>query len=77
LRGDTAELPPVLIEVGSDEILKDDAVRMAEKLRRHNPRSRLEIWPRMPHVWQLFVPVLPGAHQAIAQIGDFIRTING
>src|SRR5438445_251158 len=68
-------LAPVLIQVGSDEILRDDAVRMAEKLRADNPRSRLEIWSRMPHAWQLFVPVLPEARRAIAQIGDFISTV--
>ncbi len=71
LYGDTEGLPPVLIQVGSDEILRDDAVRMAEKLRRHNPQSRLEIWPRMPHVWQLYAPILPEARSAIARIGEF------
>lgn len=75
LYGDPAGLPPVLIQVGSDEILRDDAVRMAEKLREHNPHGRLEIWSRMPHVWQLFVPVLPEAHRAIAQIGEFISDV--
>jgi monoterpene epsilon-lactone hydrolase len=75
LYGDPAGLPPVLIQVGSDEILRDDAVRMAEKLRQENPHSRLEIWSRMPHVWQLFVPVLPEAHRAIAQIGKFISHV--
>ena len=77
LYGDPAGLPPVLIQVGSDEILRDDAVRMAEKLQSHNPRSKVEIWRRMPHVWQLFVPVLPEAHQAIAQIGEFISDVRG
>jgi epsilon-lactone hydrolase len=77
LYGDPAGLPPVLIQVGSDEILRDDAIRMAEKLRRDNARSKLEIWSRMPHVWQLFVPFLPEAHRAIAQIGDFISTVQG
>ncbi len=72
LYGDTSGLPPVLIQVGSDEILLDDAVRMAEKLRQHNAQSRLEVWPRMPHGFQLFVPVLPEAHQAIARIGRFL-----
>ena len=45
---------------------------MAEKLRKENLHSQLEIWSRMPHVWQLFVPVLPEAHRAIAQIGEFV-----
>jgi monoterpene epsilon-lactone hydrolase len=72
LYGDMSGLPPVLIQVGSDEILRDDAVRVAEKLKQHNAQSRLEIWPRMPHVFQLFIPLLPEAHQAIAHIGQFI-----
>ncbi|WGS02507.1 alpha/beta hydrolase [Bradyrhizobium sp. ISRA443] len=75
LYGDPSALPPVLIQVGSDEILRDDAVRMARALKRENPCSRLAIWPRMPHVFQLFVPVLPEAHGAIAQIGDFISDV--
>jgi epsilon-lactone hydrolase len=77
LYGDPAGLPPVLIQVGSDEILRDDAVRMAEKLRSHNSRSKIEIWRRMPHAWQLFVPVLPEAHRAIAQIGEFVSDVRG
>jgi monoterpene epsilon-lactone hydrolase len=75
LYGDTAGLPPVLIQVGSDEILRDDATRMADRLQRDNPRSQLEIWPRMPHVWQLFVPVLPEARQAISRAGEFIFNV--
>lgn len=75
LYGDPSGLPPVLIQVGSDEILRDDAVRMAEKLQQGNPGSRLQIWPRMPHVFQLFVPVLPEAHAAIAEIGEFILQV--
>lgn len=75
LYGDAAGLPPVLIQVGSDEILRDDAVRMADKLTRNNSQSRIEIWPRMPHAWQLFVPVLPEARQAIGKIADFIAAV--
>jgi epsilon-lactone hydrolase len=75
LYGDTTGLPPVLIQVGSDEILRDDAVRMAARLRRDNALSKLEIWPRMPHSWQLFVPVLPEARRSIAHIREFIRRV--
>jgi monoterpene epsilon-lactone hydrolase len=75
LYGDAAHLPPVLIQVGSDESLRDDAVRMAEKLARYNSRSRLEVWPRMPHCWQLCVPVLPEARRAIKQIASFVAEV--
>ena len=33
----------------------------------------LEIWPRMPHVFQSFCSILPEARRAIARIGAFVR----
>jgi len=77
LYGDATGLPPVLIQVGGDEILRDDAVRMAEKLRAANPQSELQVWPLMPHVWQAYAPVMPEARRAIAEIGGFVRRILG
>lgn len=71
--GDTKGLPPTLIHVGGDEILRDDAVRMAEALRYGGCHAELEVWPRMPHVWHLFAPVMPEARRAIARIGDFVE----
>jgi monoterpene epsilon-lactone hydrolase len=73
LYGDPAGLPPCLIQVGSDEVLRDDAVRMAERLRAARCQVELQIWPRMPHVWQLYARVLPEGRQAIEQIGAFLR----
>jgi len=74
LYGDLRKTPPTLIQVGSDEVLRDDAVRMADRLRALGRHVELEIWPRMPHVWHLFVPILPEAHRAIARIGAFLET---
>ena len=73
LYGDPAGLPPTLIQVGSDEILLDDAVRMAAQMRDAGCTVELEIWQRMPHVWQSFAPVLPEARRAIARIGVFVQ----
>jgi epsilon-lactone hydrolase len=69
--GNPAGLPPTLIHVGSDEILLDDAMRMAKNLRAAGCHVEIEVWPRMPHVWHLFAPVLPEATRAIARIGAF------
>jgi len=71
LYGNPAGLPPTLIHVGSDEILRDDAVRMADNLRAAGCLVQLEVWPRMPHGWHLFAPVLPEARTAIGRIGAF------
>jgi acetyl esterase/lipase len=73
LYGDPTGLPPILIQVGSGEILRDDSVRMADKLRAAGSPVEIEIWPRMPHVWQLFARVLPEGRRAIARIGDFVQ----
>jgi acetyl esterase/lipase len=73
LYGDLYGLPPVLIQVGDDEILRDDATRMAEMLEKAGCAVTLEIWPRMPHVWHAFAPILPEARRAIARIGEFVR----
>jgi epsilon-lactone hydrolase len=73
LYGDPAGLPPVLFHVGDDEILRDDAVRMAEKMQRAKCQAELQIWPGMPHVWHLLAPILPEARAAIAGIGKFVE----
>jgi acetyl esterase/lipase len=73
LYGDPSGLPPTLLQVGSDEILRDDSVRMAERMRDAGCNVTLEVWPRMPHVWHAFAPILPEAGRAIARIGEFVR----
>ena len=73
LYGDPAGLPPTLLQVGSDEILLDDSVRMADRMRRAGCEVALEIWPRMPHVWHAFAPAIPEALRAIARVGEFAR----
>jgi len=75
LYGDPRGLPPVLLQVGSDEILRDDSMRMAERLRAAGCDVTLEIWPRMPHVWHAFAPLMPEANRAIARIGAFVSEV--
>ena len=77
LYGDPAGLPPTIIQVGSDEVLLDDAVRMAVRMRAAGCQVELEIWPRMPHVWHVFVPLIPEARRAIERIGSFVRVRTG
>jgi acetyl esterase/lipase len=74
LYGDPSDLPPTLIQVGSDEVLLDDSVRMAERLRAAGCHVEIEIWPRMPHAWQLWARVIPEANSAIARIGAFVES---
>ena len=72
LYGDPAGLPPTLFQVGSDEILRDDTLRMAEKLIGAGCKAVVEVWPRMPHVWHLLAPLVPEARAAIKRVGAYI-----
>jgi acetyl esterase/lipase len=75
LYGDPHGLPPTLIQVGSDEILRDDAVRMAEKMKAAGCDVELQVWPQMPHVFQLLAAVMPEAQAAVAEIGRFATRV--
>jgi acetyl esterase/lipase len=73
LYGDPCGLPPTLLQVGSDEILRDDSVRMAARMRAAGCEVTLEVWPRMPHVWHAFAPAMPEAGRAIKRVGAFVQ----
>jgi epsilon-lactone hydrolase len=70
---DPAGLPPTLIQAGSDEILRDDAVRMAEKMRAAGCEVELDVWEKMPHVWHLYAGVVPEGRRALSRIGEFLQ----
>ncbi|WP_372784283.1 alpha/beta hydrolase [Phenylobacterium sp.] len=69
---DLTGLPPLLIQAGSEEVLRDDAVRLAEAARACGVAADLRIWPEMIHVWQMFGDLLPDAEAAIAEIRSFL-----
>ena len=71
---DLTGLPPLLIQVGSTEVLLDDAIRLAGVAGSANVAVRLEVWPEMPHVWHTFHFMLEEGRRAIAAAGDFLRT---
>jgi len=73
LFADLVGLPPILIQVGSAEILLDDAIRFAPKAKAANIEVVLDIWGEMIHVWQGFAGIMPEAKQAIMKIGAFVR----
>ena len=73
LYGDLAGLPPILIQVGSSEILLDDAVRFVAKAEVAGVDVTLDVWDEMIHVWQGFAGIMPEAKEAVMQIGAFVQ----
>jgi acetyl esterase/lipase len=74
LHADLKGLPPVLVHVGTAEILFDDATRIAEKLHAAGGEVRLSAWPNMLHVFPLFAPILSEGRDGCVEIGTFIRS---
>lgn len=73
LFADLRGLPPLLVHVGSDEVLLDDAVQLADRARSAGVDATLEVWDRMIHVWHWFLPMLDEAQAAVDGIGRFTR----
>jgi acetyl esterase/lipase len=65
-------LPPILGQVGSTEILLDDARRSAQRAAKAGVPFYLEVWREMPHV-HAFFSILPEAGVAVERMAEFIR----
>ncbi len=70
---DLTGLPPLLVQVGSHEILLDDAVRLAARAAAADVAVTLEVTPEVPHVFQAFAAMLDEGDVALTSAGAFIR----
>src|SRR6266446_128518 len=73
LYADLAGLPPLLIHVGADEVLRDDSTRLAERARAAGVPVELKIWPVVPHAWQLAPHLIPEARQSLRESAAFFH----
>ena len=73
LYADLAGLPPLLIHVGEDEVLRDDATRLAERARAAGVPVELKIWPVVPHAWQLAPHLIPEGRASLREAAEFLR----
>ena len=73
--GNYRGFPPMLIHVGEDETLRDDSVRLAERLRAANVEVALKIWPTVTHDWQLLHRMVPEGRQSLEQAAVFLKKL--
>jgi monoterpene epsilon-lactone hydrolase len=73
LYADLRGLPPLLVQVGADEVLLSDSTRLAERAKAADVAVELEVWEEMWHVWHGWASALPEGQQAIERIGAFVR----
>jgi len=73
LYGNFQGFPPILLQVGGDEILLDAVLDLAARLEKAGVEVNLEITPDMFHYWQSFSALLPQGREALEQAGGFVR----
>lgn len=71
---DLTGLPPLLIQVGGNEVLLDDSTRLATRAAADGVHVTLEVTPDVPHVFVGFAGMLDEADQALTKAGQFIHT---
>ena len=75
LYADLKGLPPLFIQVGTDEILLDDSVRFAERAKAAGVNVTLDVWQDMIHIFAIFAALTPEGRQGVKRIGEFIRNV--
>lgn len=66
-------LPPVLIHASDGEILRDEAERMAARLKEAEADVTLKIWRSDIHVFHILVGFIPEAKTALRHVADFVQ----
>jgi acetyl esterase/lipase len=75
LYADLSGLPPMLLFASRHEILRDDTLRLAERARAAGVEVELVVRDRLPHVWPVFVTILPEAREALLKVKAFATGI--
>lgn len=71
---DLRGLPPLLIQAGSNEVLLDDAVRLAARAAADDVPVTLEVTPGVPHLFQAFAAMLEEGEAALRRVAEFLGT---
>jgi acetyl esterase/lipase len=69
---DLTSFPPMLIQVGGNEVLLDDATRLATRAATDGVSVTLEVTPDVPHVFVSFAGMLDEADSALDNAGRFL-----
>ncbi|PDT78859.1 alpha/beta hydrolase [Bradyrhizobium sp. C9] len=73
LYADLAGLPPLLVQAGDRETVRDDSTELAVRAKAAGCDVELQVWDGMIHVFQMF-PEIPQAREAIASLATFLRS---
>jgi acetyl esterase/lipase len=70
---DLRGLPPTLVQVGTHEIMLDDAVRFGESARKAGVAATVRVWDGMVHCFAFFAPAFPEATAGMQELAGFLK----
>jgi acetyl esterase/lipase len=70
---DLTGLPPLLVQVGEEEVLASDSMRLVERARAVGVDAKLEVSREMWHCWHAFASMVPEAQATVDSLGAFLR----
>lgn len=73
--GDFTGLAPLLIQVGTREVLYGDALGLGKVAQAAGIEYDLDVWPDMIHVWHGFRDQLPEAEAALIKVSEYVQSI--
>ena len=73
LFADLGGLPPLLIQVGRNEVLLDDARNLHKRILADGGSSELHIYDNVPHGWHYGAPFVPEARKALREVAKFVQ----
>lgn len=71
--GDFTGFPPILMQVGTEEMLLSDTLEIAEKAKKQGVRITLSVYEGMFHVFQMAFKLIPESKRAWEEAADFIN----
>lgn len=71
------KMPPVLMQVGSEEVLLSDTLMVADKIRAAKGKLRLSVYDGMFHEFQMALRLIPESREAWEEVGTFLELIYG
>jgi len=77
LYADLKGLPPLLVQVGTDEVLLSDSTRLVDRAKQAGVNAVIDEWEKMQHVWQFAASFIPEGRRAIERIGEFVDKYYG
>ncbi|MEM7732378.1 MAG: alpha/beta hydrolase [Pseudomonadota bacterium] len=77
LFADFTGAPPVWLTVGTTEILRDDTLRLADRMEAQGVDTTVLLETNVPHVWPMFHNILPEARGTLTKLADWLLMRTG